>query len=93
MGALNNGGAKTLLAFMDALSAEVVIGDAVAVIQEERPLLFSFFTHSWHSKLLFLLFQAPDAVFDHFQIIVHFLDAFVHALQKFRLLVSVCVVR
>lgn len=32
---LNNGGAETLLALMNALSAERVIGDPVAVIQEK----------------------------------------------------------
>lgn len=93
MGAINNGGTKALLAIVNALAAKGVIGDTVAVIQEERPPLFSLFAHSWHSKLLFLLFQAPDAVFDHFQVIVHFHDTFVHSIQKLRLMVSVCVVR
>ena len=51
---------------MDALSAEVVIGDAVAVIQEERPLLFSFFTHSWHGKLLLLVIPIPGFGFRPF---------------------------
>ena len=37
-----------LLALMDAFAAKLVIGDTVAVIQEERPFLFSLFAHSWH---------------------------------------------
>ena len=37
-----------LLALMDAFAAKFVIGDTVAVIQEERPFLFSLFAHSWH---------------------------------------------
>ena len=91
-GTLNNGGTKALLAIVNTLAAKFVIGDAIAVIQEERPFLFSLFTHLWHSKLLFLLFQSPDAVFDHFQIVVHFRDTFVHTIQKLRLPVSVFVV-
>ncbi len=46
--ALDNKGAVALFALMDAFAAKLVIGDTVAVIQEERPFLFSLFAHSWH---------------------------------------------
>ena len=42
----DNDSAETLLALMDALAAERVIGDTVAVIQKKRPFLFSLFTHA-----------------------------------------------
>ena len=42
----DNDSAETLLARMDALAAERVIGDTVAVIQKKRPFLFSLFTHA-----------------------------------------------
>ena len=37
-----------LFALVDAFAAKLVIGDTVAVIQEERPFLFSLFAHSRH---------------------------------------------
>ncbi len=42
----DNDSVETLLALMDALAAERVIGDTVAVIQKKRPFLFSLFTHA-----------------------------------------------
>ena len=52
--ALDNKGAVTLFALMDAFAAEIVISDTVAVIQEKCPFLFSFFAHSWHRFSSFL---------------------------------------
>ena len=46
MRTFDNDSAETLLALMDALAAERVIGDTVAVIQKKRPFLFSLFTHA-----------------------------------------------
>jgi hypothetical protein len=41
---------EALLAAVDAFPAQVVVCNAVAVIEEERPFQFSLFAHSWHGK-------------------------------------------
>ena len=38
--------AKTLLTVIPAFSAKFVVGNAVSIIQKQRPLLFPFLDHS-----------------------------------------------
>ena len=40
--------AKTLLTVIPAFSAKFVVGNAVSIIQKQRPLLFPFLAHSRH---------------------------------------------
>jgi hypothetical protein len=40
--------AETLLAVITAFSAKFVVGNAITVIQKQRPFLFPFLAHSWH---------------------------------------------
>ena len=42
--------AETLLAVITAFSAKFVVGNAVSIIQKQRPLLFPLLAHSRHSK-------------------------------------------
>ena len=42
--------AKTLLTVIPAFSAKSVVGNAVSIIQKQRPLLFPLLAHSRHSK-------------------------------------------
>ena len=43
-----NDSAETLFALMDALAAERVIGDTVALVEEERPFFLALLAHSRH---------------------------------------------
>lgn len=55
MRAVQNNGSKALLAPVDASTAQVVIGHAVAVVQKERQFFLTLFAHSWHSFFSFVL--------------------------------------
>ena len=47
--------AKTLLTVIPAFSAKFVVGNAVSIIQKQRPLLFPFLAHSRHINSPFRL--------------------------------------